>query len=427
VQLAREADGEVAHPQHGAPAGVPRRVVPCGDPQLHPGGLADDPRGLHGVGPARLSPAPPPTPGFPVTGQHHADVHGLGGQRGEDLRHLGVRGALVDAGLGQRELLAVRQHDLPHRVEREVHGAARPVAHERVEQPRQQCGGELRAVGVERVADVHGVAAGVVGGQPERVPRGRSDERERQHLDVARLGQRHRHGAATPLGRGEPASGGRGGQLGRDRLVALQPQHLFDEVGGLGQVRTPRRRGRDDLPAPVAARDQLDGAPHLAEPPRRGPGRVRHARHPVGQVERHLHGGGLGDGADVGAPGRDRAAAVLDEQRRDPLGRDRRQLRVDRALEPAGRLAGQLVPRGAAAIVAGSKCAASITTSIGSVPGRISVDAPPITPARPIGPESSVMSRSSASRRRCTSSRVVSVSPGCARRTTMGPDRRAAS
>ena len=53
-------------------------------------------------------------------------------------------------------------------------------------------------------------------------------------------------------------------------------------------------------------------------------------------------------GADVGAPGRDRAAAVLDEQRRDPLGRDRRQLRVDRALEPAGRLAGQLVPPGAA-------------------------------------------------------------------------------
>ena len=88
---------------------------------------------------------------------------------------------------------------------------------------------------------------------------------------------------------------------------------------------------------------------------------------------------------------------------------------------------GSLCLRAVRAIVAGSQWAASMTTSMGSAPGRISVDAPPITPARPIGPESSVMSRSSGSRRRCTSSSVVSVSPGRARRTTIGPDSRPAS
>ena len=50
-----------------------------------------------------------------------------------------------------------------------------------------------------------------------------------------------------------------------------------------------------------------------------------------------------------------------------------------------------------------------------------------ITPASPMGPESSVMSRSSGSSLRSTSSRVTSVSPALARRTTIGPDTRAAS
>ena len=43
-----------------------------------------------------------------------------------------------------------------------------------------------------------------------------------------------------------------------------------------------------------------------------------------------------------------------------------------------------------------------------------------MTPASPIGPVSSVISRSSGSSVRVTSSRVVSFSPGSARRTTIG-------
>ena len=71
-------------------------------------------------------------------------------------------------------------------------------------------------------------------------------------------------------------------------------------------------------------------------------------------------------------------------------------------------LARYLVPKG------------SITTWL-VVPDS-SVVCPPITPAIPIGPVSSVISRSSADSVRFTSSRVVSVSPSPARRTTIGPD-----
>ena len=66
-----------------------------------------------------------------------------------------------------------------------------------------------------------------------------------------------------------------------------------------------------------------------------------------------------------------------------------------------------------------SKCAASRTRSVDAA--STSVVRPPIVPARPTGPESSVMRRSSGSRRRVTWSRVSSCSPGAARRTTIGP------
>ena len=73
-------------------------------------------------------------------------------------------------------------------------------------------------------------------------------------------------------------------------------------------------------------------------------------------------------------------------------------------------------------MVIASKCAASITTF--RVDDDSSVDAPPITPANPIGPVRSVINRSWGSSGRTTSSNVVSFSPSCAWRTTMGPSSR---
>ncbi len=78
--------------------------------------------------------------------------------------------------------------------------------------------------------------------------------------------------------------------------------------------------------------------------------------------------------------------------------------------------------RAVRAMETGSKWAASMTISVVVEPvSSISVCCPPITPASPIGPDSSVITRSAASRVRTTPSRVASFSPGSARRTPIGP------
>ena len=69
---------------------------------------------------------------------------------------------------------------------------------------------------------------------------------------------------------------------------------------------------------------------------------------PGRQVDRGGDGLGRGRRADVRHAVGDRAAAVLDEQVRDPVGGVRREQRVDPALEALGRLGRQLVAPGAA-------------------------------------------------------------------------------
>ncbi len=75
--------------------------------------------------------------------------------------------------------------------------------------------------------------------------------------------------------------------------------------------------------------------------------------------------------------------------------------------------------------ITGSQCAASNSTSV--VPGCTSLVSPPITAASEIGPLSSQITMSSASRVRLAPSSVVSFSPGVARRTTSGPRSRSRS
>ncbi len=69
--------------------------------------------------------------------------------------------------------------------------------------------------------------------------------------------------AAAPLAVGQAAAGRGGGQRRRDAVVALQPQHLFDEVGGLAQVAAPARRDRRDQAGAVVARADRDLAADL--------------------------------------------------------------------------------------------------------------------------------------------------------------------
>ena len=70
-------------------------------------------------------------------------------------------------------------------------------------------------------------------------------------------------------------------------------------------------------------------------------------------------------------------------------------------------------------IAMASQWAAS--TSTRDVVADISVASPPITPPRPMTPESSVTTRSSGDRVRAVPSRVVSRSPAAARRTRTAP------
>ena len=114
-------------------------------------------------------------------------------------------------------------------------------------------------------------------------------------------------------------------------------------------------------------------------------------------------------GTDVGAAGGHRSAAVADQQLGHPVGGQPgssgstpRSKRLDAS-------EGSLCRRAVRKTDIASKWAASITTWV--VLAESSVVAPPITPARPIGPESSVISRSSADSVRSTPSSVVSRSP----------------
>ena len=70
-------------------------------------------------------------------------------------------------------------------------------------------------------------------------------------------------------------------------------------------------------------------------------------------------------------------------------------------------------------IAVASQCADSTSTRV--VVSDISVVWPPMTPPRPMIPESSVTTRSSVDRARSVPSRVVSRSPSAARRTRIGP------
>ena len=86
--------------------------------------------------------------------------------------------------------------------------------------------------------------------------------------------------------------------------------------------------------------------------------------------------------------------------------------RFDASLESLWRLDIRATTRGV-------KWAASRARSL--VVSSTSVSSPPMVPASPMGPRSSVMRRSSPSSVRATWSRVSRVSPGAARRTTIGP------
>ena len=120
--------------------------------------------------------------------------------------------------------------------------------------------------------------------------------------------------------------------------------------------------------------------------------RVRHAGHPAGQAGLHRDDRAgrrrsTSVAADDGVPA-PRSAMIASAT----CGGRGREVVVDPAFEAAGGLGAEPVPPRGVGDVTGSNDAASSTTSV--VSARISVAAPPITPASAIGPLSSAMTRS---------------------------------
>ena len=268
--------------------------------------------------------------------------------------------------------------------------AAGEVAGQRGQQAGQQRRPQRRLLLRQRVAHDDDLPPLVVVGQPERVEGRRPDERVGRRLDVAGLGERAADAAAAALHVGEPAAGRRGGQHRGDVVVAGEPDDLLDQVGGVGEVGTPRRRGDLRARLPSASTVAADGLEQLDDLG----GRVGDPGHP----------GGLGDverDRPAAAP-RVSTSTMPPTTRAPPYSASSSAARASATTVISGstprsnRLAASLGSRCRRAVRAtpvGSQCAASSSTRV--VPSPISVDAPPITAARPIGPVSSVISRSS--------------------------------
>ena len=223
---------------------MPGRVLVGADVEPHPAYPADRAGRLDRVRPGRRAPLAPPAVKHTLASQHRADPQRLVGQgrlQGGEFGHRGPAVHREDRRRGRRPRPGPEdQADLE---QRRVGEAPPDVPGQDPEQAGQQGRAQQRLVLAERVRHHYRVAAHVLGRQPEQVRVGPRPERPRQHLHVPGLGQRPAHRTAQPLARREPAAGQRARHPGRDVLVAFQPDDLLGQVGGVGEVGPPGRRG----------------------------------------------------------------------------------------------------------------------------------------------------------------------------------------
>ena len=234
-------------------------------------------------------------------------------------------------------------------------------------------------------------------------------ERERGRLDVAGRGERVAHAAAALLRGGQTAARRRRREHRRDAVVPLDAGDLLGERPLVGEVGAPGRRRDDQLVAAVVdvAADEPQRADHLGR-------RVVDADEALHEADRQ----GELRAAPTGRTAHRRARRSC-RRRARPSGRRRagRRRTGHGGSTPRSKRRdasdGSLCRRAVRAIEIVSKIAASMSTFF--VSGPISVVPPPMTPARPIGPDSSVISRSSGCSVRTLPSRVSSCSPSASR------------
>ena len=284
MQLAGVTDHPVIDHHLGTAAGMPRQFPGWTQTHLHPAGAGDHPDRLEGVSGLHRTARTPRPARLAQSGQHRTDVHRLlrqGLVEGSDLV-LGRPAVGGDQTDGTR--LRGRLHHLGDGEQRDVTETAGHVAGQSLKQSRQQRGGEVRTIRLERVEHRGGDPPRIGGVQPPLVEHPGRQERSRQHLHQTRQRQRLTDGTAALL-RGRQTTPGRSiGQHRRDDVQALQSQHLLDQVGGRLDVRAPTGR-RDDQVRRVGVR--LHPGADLREPADRSAIGVGNPGHPIGKVDRH--------------------------------------------------------------------------------------------------------------------------------------------
>ena len=382
-------DHAVGRRDLGAPARMPGRLLRRPADQGDTQGLGREvghgqrllPAGRHGRAlPARGAPGP---------GQHRGEVPRLIAER---RVHGGELGVGRSAGHRRARRGRGRFGGVEHRTrlhDGQVVVAATAVARDRREQTGQQRGPQVGSGLGERVGDPVEPASPVTGRHPELVQLFDGGEREAQHLDEAGGHHRGGHRPTTSLDCRQAAADRRPRHGGGDGVVTDQPTDLLDVVVRVGQVGSPARRGDRQ-------RRAVDG--------HRGADRLQ---------QRH-HGAGIDGGAEDAARqvGLDRGDGGSGHRSDDGLARRRGSRRRAR---PAGRPPDER-PRTpppdppharsddwppSSACAGGTSARRSSRRSARPPPPRtvvsapISVLAPPITPARPMGPVPSVINRSS--------------------------------
>ena len=310
---------------------------------MHSGRLGNGAHRSERIGGLGRAAGTPRTRQLTLTGEHHAHVHRLRRQRTAKHGDLVVGGTTIDRQRVHGSGGVVSEHHLGNAEQRDVSLAAGDVPAQHLEQSRKHSGRELGTVGLERIENRGGRAPRVVRAETPRVEHALGQEHRRQHLDVP--GERECLTDRAPaLLFGGEATTSRGRRQDRGNLFEpFEPQHLLHQVGALHQVRSPGRRGDDELAVPAVVDRHLDSAADLRQPSGSGSVGVLHSGDAVRQVEVHRDRGIFGCLADIGQHGLDPAAGDLDQQLCCPIERRHRKSRIHGPLETLAGLAGELV------------------------------------------------------------------------------------
>ena len=214
----------------GAPARMPRQVLRRPQRDVNSAGAGDDSHRLERVGGLDRAARAPGAARFAQPGQHRRDVLRLTGQRRVERGDLVIGRPTMDRDQLDAAGLLGRLHHLRDGKQRDVDQAAGYVAAQRFQQAGQQRGGQLRAVGLQRVE--HRASWCAAGRRP-----------------------------ADPTGRTRRRAGT--GSAG-SRRTRTAPATCRSRGGASAPAVSPRPAGAD------GSTDGMTSSPPAAAPPRRG-------------------------------------------------------------------------------------------------------------------------------------------------------------